>query len=235
MRKTLADCLRHRGRFSEAVAEYRQAIELDPTNVDARIKAGRAFMGASDLDGAIEITPPNTSHNQRLTSLASLRPKLDELASGTTVVSTFEEARKLTELAVTDKRYALGAKAYHVAVEANGADPHLIKTHYGCYHAQCAVLAGTGADPTYQSAEKQAALRLLGLQWLTSERDAWKADLPKSAKERSNAREALRFWLYDPRLTAVREEESLGVLPEAERTLWLSFWEDVRQTLKASE
>ena len=43
------------------------------------------------------------------------------------VVSTFEEARKLTELAVTDKRYALGAKAYHVAVEANGTDPHLIK------------------------------------------------------------------------------------------------------------
>ncbi len=238
MRRKLADCLRYRGRFTDAVAEYRKVIELDPTykSVQKRVTAGFALMGASDLDGAIEITPSNTTYYQRLTALASLRPKLDELASGTTVVATFEEARKLAELAVTDKRYALGAKAYHdFAVAANGPDPHLIKTHYGCYHAQCAVLAGTGADPTYPSAEKLAKLRLLGLQWLTNERDAWKADLPKTPKERSDARRALQYWLYDPRLAAVREQEALGALPEAERSLWLAFWEDVRQTLKNSE
>ena len=97
------------------------------------------------------------------------------------------------------------------------------------------MLAGTGADPTYPSAEKQATLRLFGLQWLTNEREAWKADLPKAPKERSNARRALQYWLYDPRLEAVREEEALGTLPEAERSLWLAFWEDVRQTLKNSE
>jgi tetratricopeptide (TPR) repeat protein len=187
-RYMLADCLRYRGRFSDAVAEYRKVIELDPTYEVARRKAVWALMGASDLDGAIEISPPYTGNYQRLTALAALRPKLDELASGTTDVSTFEEARKLTELAVTDKRYAVGAKAYQVAVEAIGADPHLIKTHNGCYHAQCAVLAGTGADPTYPSAEKQATMRRLGLEWLTNERDAWKADLAKTPKKRSDAR-----------------------------------------------
>jgi hypothetical protein len=52
----------------------------------------------------------------------------------------------MNELAATDKRNWLGAQDYHVAVDANGADLHLIKNHYGCYHAQCAVLAGTEAE-----------------------------------------------------------------------------------------
>jgi hypothetical protein len=68
-------------------------------------------------------------------------------------------------------------------------------------------------------------LRQQALAWL-------KADLAARAKQPAGERAAvLRQWQTDAALAAVRGEQALRTLPEAERAAWGAFWSEVRKHL----
>jgi hypothetical protein len=76
------------------------------------------------------------------------------------------------------------------------------------------------------SDDQKADMRKLVLGWL-------KADLAALAKTPAGVRAVvLRRWLADEALAAVRGEQALRALPEAERAAWGGFWAEVQKRLR---
>ena len=101
--------------------------------------------------------------------------------------------------------------------------------------ARAAVLAGTGQGRDAPAPDDPARAQLRGraLAYLRQEQAAWARELdrgdPASSKR---VREALKDWLNDPDLIAVRQPESVAALPGAERVEWGSFWDEVDALLR---
>jgi hypothetical protein len=137
----------------------------------------------------------------------------------------------MVEVAMYSKRYALGARLYEWAVKKYPVIAQA-NTFYGCYEAQCAAYAGTGADPSVTDPAGQARYRKLALEWLRVEMAEWRTKLRgRDATSGASGRRALQLWTMDPHLAAVRDPAALAKLPEAERKEWEAFWAEVRRLL----
>jgi hypothetical protein len=101
--------------------------------------------------------------------------------------------------------------------------------------ARAAVLAGTGQGRDAPAPDDPARAQLRGraLAYLRQEQAAWARELdrgdPASSKR---VREALKDWMKDTDLIAVRQPESVAALPGDERVEWMSFWVEVDALLR---
>jgi hypothetical protein len=135
-------------------------------------------------------------------------------------------------------RFAAAARWY---AEVFTAHPHLLAgppTGHRFYTAWAAASAGCGQgrDASDLDEESRAGLRRQALAWLRAELEA-QHRLLEAQLETVGERIALglRRWLEEPGFARVREPDSLGRLPEAERQAWQKLWADVADTRARAE
>jgi hypothetical protein len=91
---------------------------------------------------------------------------------------------------------------------------------------------GQGEDVTGLDEKGRAALRQQALSWLQADLDFWARRVEAgTAAERTGIQQRLRRWQQDPALAVVHAAEVLDRLPEAERTAWQAFWDQVAAVL----
>ena len=202
----LAEALRRKGRFDEAIGEYRRAKALGPE------------AAPYGLDGWIADTERASALVARLPAVlkGEDRPKdgTEELAFG--------------QLCQDRGLHAAAARLWGEALSA-GLEGRLR------YNAACsAVLACSGAakdEPRPDEAEK-TRLRREALDWLEADLAAWSARLTGDPKAGPSVAAEFRHRQADAALAGVRDPDALAKLPEAERKDWQSLWADVDALLR---
>jgi hypothetical protein len=116
-------------------------------------------------------------------------------------------------------------------------DPNLIGQLYGNGDFQTAagsaILAGTGRSRDVASIDvaEQLHLRKKAFEWLSEQFGFYEQALKDDPSGRAVIRGVLKGWMNDPELSAVRESDSLGKLPDEERREWKGFWETVAKAI----
>jgi tetratricopeptide (TPR) repeat protein len=207
----LGSSLQQLGRLEEAVAEYREALKLDP---------------------AYKLAQANLKN---LEAMLALVPRLDAVRRGEACPGGPDECVKLAELCRLKKLYRT---ATHLFADAFAAAPKLAddldQAHR--YNAACsATLAATGqaVDAGNVPDEVASLLRRQALRWL-------RADLALRAlmaggnnlAAKRTVREKLEFWQADAELASVRDSKALARLPGNERAAWQALWRDVDELAK---
>jgi serine/threonine-protein kinase len=101
--------------------------------------------------------------------------------------------------------------------------------------ARAAALAGCcqGQDADLLNDEERADLRRQALDWLREDL-TWCGQRLEDGNAETNARirQGLQFWLDDPDLAGVHDDNALARLPDAEREQWDQLWSDVEAMLQ---
>jgi hypothetical protein len=126
-------------------------------------------------------------------------------------------------------RPAEATRLYALAFEAQ---PALADTSPGMprYRAARAALRaanGRSDAPTADAKDEPAHLRSQALAWLHAEVGAMKRQVAVDADGPGRVTDTVQRWRSDPDLEGVRDPSRLAGLPEAERSAWGAFWEDV--------
>jgi serine/threonine-protein kinase len=204
--------LQGKGDLDGAIAEYREAIRIDPRSVYALANLPRV---------------------QRMRELLLSLPNV--LAGKEKPTSPAEgcEFASLCGLPF-QKRYAEAAR---LSAEAFAADPKLAEdlTAGHRYDAACCAAqagCGKGTDADKRDARERARLRGQALEWLRADlvlrrRQADSAE----AAPRQEAAAKLAWWLQDSDLAGVRPGLIRAGMSVEERAAWDAFWADVKTTL----
>jgi tetratricopeptide (TPR) repeat protein len=243
----LGNALRDQGRHPEAEAAYRKTIELRPDYHPAHNNLGNALCAQGKLGEAVavlrradqlfpnqRIIRANLARTERLLHLES---RLAAVQAGQAQPKDARERLALGIFCADHKRQYVAAAGFLSAAFA--ADPRLVadpSKPYRYLAARSAVLAaaGKGTDAGELADRQRADLRKQALGWLRADLDA-NTTLAGEAEGRPAVRRRLALWLRDAGLAGVREEKSLGDLPEPERKEWRKLWADVQVLLKKVE
>jgi hypothetical protein len=240
--------LADKGLLEEAIAEYRHAIEIDPTIVAAHNNLCHLLVERSGITAVQEETrrwldrlPPD--HPLRKTAakqlqdcerLLALEHRLPAILKGDEKPANTQEQLDLAQLCVDTKRYAGAARFFSGAFadkpELAGDQPSLDRYDAAC----CAALAGCGqgVDADKLDATERVRLRRLALDWLRDELKAFRQMLDRSLdKAAPRVAGGLQRCLVEPDFASVRGPEALARLPETERPDWQKLWQDVADTL----
>ncbi len=205
----LAEALRRKGRFEEAIGEYRRAKAL-----------GREA-APYDLDRWI-------ADAERASALVA---RLPAVLRGEDRPKDSIEGMAFGQLCHDRGLHAAAARLWGEGL-SGGLDARLR------YNAACsAVLAGTGAgkdEPRPDEAEK-ARLRREALDWLKADLAAWSARLTGDPKAGPKVAAEFRHRKADADLSGVRDAAALAKLPEPERKDWQAVWADVDALLERAQ
>jgi len=134
------------------------------------------------------------------------------------------------------QQYAGAVKCYQGAFAAN---PKLATDyrHEGGRGAaaRAAVLAASGQGVESLDDAGRARLRQQALTWLQADINGWGRSLEMGAAFRENVRQALEAMRTDPALAAVRDEDALEKLPEAERLGFRRLWQSAAELAQRLE
>jgi serine/threonine-protein kinase len=202
---------------------YRQFLSKHLTNL---IKAAR---GLGRDDEAAEARRELDELNASDPRFEALDARLSAALKGEAPRDNAERLA-LAQRAYDTKRYALAARLW---AEALDADPKLAEDRQTQhpYNAACAAaLAASGQgidDPPPDDAAKPR-LRAQALGWLRPELAAW-SKLVESGPPQAKAfvAQTLGHWEKDADLAGVRGPDALGKLPEEECGEWRALWEHV--------
>jgi tetratricopeptide (TPR) repeat protein len=227
-----------------AAAEYRRAIGLNPKDPFAHAHFARFLEGEERLAEALSEyrQAVELGDKQAWASLSAcerlyaLQPRLSDLIAGRDKPANTEERLAFAKLCQqrTERRYLLAARLYN---EAFTADPRLgddLAAAHRFHAASAAACAGCGQgqDASQLEETEKLSLRNQALNWLRSDLDSW-TDQAQSAVPQTRAvvRHALRSWLRDAGLAAVRDLTALKKLTVAEREAWQKLWQQVDSLL----
>jgi serine/threonine-protein kinase len=246
----LGNGLSEKGQLGEAVAAYRQALRLDPKLAHAHAALGRALLlqgkfveaKAATAHG-LDLIPPNhplrqpvTQQLQQCEGWLALEGRLRAVLRGQAKPAGAAERLALAQLCQRHKQlYAAAARFY---AEAFAEEPRLAQDPRAGhrYDAACAAAlaaGGRGKDAAALDDQERARLRARALDWLRADLAGWVGVAAKgSPKDRPAVRGALRRWLEDADLAALRDPEGLAGLPAAERQAWRRLWAEVGEALK---
>jgi serine/threonine protein kinase/Tfp pilus assembly protein PilF len=105
-----------------------------------------------------------------------------------------------------------------------------INPQFAYGHACLAALCVEINDPSILDAGEQAIMRDQALRFLQADLADQKKSLEKNAgKPILHLAQRMQHWLADDDLSAVRGEEALAKLPDAEAREWRKLWEDVAE------
>jgi tetratricopeptide (TPR) repeat protein len=226
-------------KLDEAITHLRKAIELSPSHAQAHCNLGHALQRCGDFAEALAAMQrghdlgskragwpyDSAAWVRQCQGLVEREKKLLDVLAGKAHAAGAAELAEYAALGEWTRRFAGAARLW---AEALRAEPKLaddLKAARRCSAAHCAALAaaGKGRDSGGLDGAQKSALRKQALDWL-------KADLAARAKQPAGERAAmLRRWQADEALAAVRDEQALRALPEAERASWGDFWSLVRK------
>jgi hypothetical protein len=146
-----------------------------------------------------------------------------------------QEQLELAALCHERSLYVAETRFYEGAFAAEPSLPgDLRKGHR--YNAACAAAlagSGRGTDEPRPDEATRAAHREKARGWLRADLAAF-AKLVKAGQPEAGllAEQALRYWQFDADLAGIRDEGSLGKLPQSERDAWLALWTEVATLLR---
>jgi serine/threonine protein kinase/WD40 repeat protein/tetratricopeptide (TPR) repeat protein len=242
-RYDLGNAQRQAGELDEARASFEEAIRLDPEFPEAHCNLGFALLAQGRFADALRARKRGHELGSRSPAWPyrseqwvrhcerhiELERRLPAVLRGQEKPGPAERA-EFAQACHLLRRHAEAARLYEEAFAAApalaGADPSAARYTAACAAAQAGCGGGTGA--AHLDEEARARWRNQALAWLRAELAARLGSLQKAAPASRGAMlAALNGWLYEPHLAGVREEKSLGKLPQKEREAWQGFWADV--------
>jgi hypothetical protein len=221
----LGHALRFQARFAESLTAYQRGHELGSKQPGWKYPSER-WAGEA----------------QQLIALDTVLAAIDQ---GAPVNLTAGHCIPLAQFCQLYKKRFVAAKGFYE--RAFAAEPKLaddLNKGHRYDAASAAALAGCGqGSDTARLAEgerarlrQQARLRRQALAWLRADLEAWGKLLEKEAdKARPVVLQQMKHWLADPDFAAVRGEQALARLPEAERLAWQKLWAGVADTLARAQ
>ncbi len=213
----LADLLGQRGRYDEAITKLRRARDL--------ARRERRPDAIERADGLIE----------RFSKSMALATRLPGVIRGDEKPRDAVEELAFAEFAGQTKRFGASARLF---ADAFQSDPKLAEniTAQNRYKAACAaVRAAIGQEdvPSPMSEPERARWRKQALAWLEADLAHW-TKLARSGprQDQATVKQTLDRWKVDPALAAIRDEDSLKILPEDERKACRSLWAGVDALLE---
>jgi serine/threonine protein kinase/Flp pilus assembly protein TadD len=244
VRPVLAAALRQAGSLDKAISEYRQLLRVNPDSdvylellAGTLMEAGQWAEAATTIRRAGEVAKriglwvsPNIEKGIREAErMGRLDARVPAVLAGTDKPADAAELVSFAQLCQMPHRrlYAGSVRLYSQAFVGN---PQLeAENRYGVACAAAMVAAGKGKDVDTIDDKDRARLRRQALDWLRLDLTALGGIVDQ---EPGTAVEALRHWLADPDLAAVRGKEALDKLPEPERKGWQELWDDAAAMLK---
>jgi eukaryotic-like serine/threonine-protein kinase len=231
------------------VAEFREAVRLDPRYSASHLFLGRALLEASEPHAALEalarigpgpppdpfITPEMLA--SRAEKLIALEPRLPAVMEGREAPANAEEAASFARLAFARNRPEAAARLWAGAFAASPelAADQVAMNRFQAARAAASAGAGGVPEPVGSGAESRAKWRRQAVEWLRADLAASKAILDSgTAPQRAGVARRLSRWEVDPALTAIRDEPALSALPEAERRPLRELWDGVRAACSAN-
>jgi serine/threonine protein kinase/Flp pilus assembly protein TadD len=240
----LGVALAKKGDVSGAIDAFRKAIKLKPGYAVAHTNLGHALQSQGEFRQALityrrahELGTkmrnwryPSSEWIREGERLLELDENLPAYLSGKAKPASSAEQIELANLCARKHLNHASARFYEAGFEAEpGLANDLSKGHR--YNAACvAALAGSGQgkDSLQLDQKERTGLRQKVVVWLGADLGAWRERLKKEPdKTRQDAAMTMDHWLTDPDLSGVRDREALAKLPEAERSQWLKFWQEV--------
>jgi tetratricopeptide (TPR) repeat protein len=238
------DTLLARGDTDGALAEYREAVRLDPKNAGTHSRLGAALQLKEDVEGTVaayrEALRLDPRQPQALANLPAaerqrdLLSRLPDVLAGKAEPKSPAETCELAELCArpSRRRYADAVRLYEGAF---AEEPGLAESSAGsrrynaaCYAARAANGGGAGApaDP-----RERTALRAKALAWLRADLALLKAKAgSKLPEERQPVVSKLVHWQADEDLAETRPGARREGWTEEEAKDWDQLWSAVNQT-----
>jgi tetratricopeptide (TPR) repeat protein len=209
----LGKALLMHGRFAEASASTRRALQLLPPEDPLRNVV--------------------TQQLRLCERLCKLDTRLSAILKGAAQTADADEQLALAGLCQSCKKYYAAAARFYAA--AFMTEPELASNlqlpHR--YNAACAAAlagCGQGEDAGGLSEIERARLRQQALQWLRADLAAYGQLVEKGqAPARATVCERLEHWQQDNDFAGVRGPQSLAKLPENEPRQWQELWADVKE------
>jgi len=232
-----------RGDWQAAVASYRRAIDANPTNIDATLRAAQLLRDHGRYVDSLSLFRRVDNLGRRL-GTAWTRP------SGAWVREAEEQAkveRRLLPLIegkgtaefvsdwVAAIDYALEREAFAAVVSmfqrivstypmiVNASDRPRAKAA----RAALLALAGKGTD----TLADPAAARHLALSWLEAELEFWSKEIQREGIFKNRAQNTLESWTTSPDFAIVRGK-AIDALPAKEAAGWRKFWDEVERLMR---
>jgi tetratricopeptide (TPR) repeat protein len=244
-RNNLGLTLRRKGDLDGAVAEYREALRVNPKHADARSNLGYALQLRGDVDGAIReyqealrASPKHTTARENLTwaqRWRDLLARIPAVAAGRAEPGSPAEACEFARICglPMQGRYTAAVRLYAGAFAAEPALAADLSAGHR-YHAAAAAArasGGAGAEPP-PGPDERAALRARALAWLRDDlARRRKQAASSSGSERVTAARNLPTWLTTPDFAGLRPGVLRIGVPAGERAAWDALWADVGATL----
>ena len=239
--KALAHALEGAGRTDDAIAEFREAVRLEPRFPSAYLYLGRALIEAGDYRAALEASgtrrprpsAPGPEHQRIDAGVASGAPDRAGAAAvrrrerDATAPPTRKRSRNSpgspSPGTSTWRRPACGADAF-AASPALAADP----TSGNRFQASTSRGAGRcRGRPTRGRARRRlsARWREQAVAWLEADLAASAAVLESgTARQRAAVSKRLGRWQVDPALAGLRDVQAVAGIPEPERRSLRDLW-----------
>jgi serine/threonine protein kinase len=250
MQVTLGMALGNQGKFADAVAAFRRALELNSNLPAVHVNLGNVLREMGQLDEAIgeyrkaiRLKKDYTNARRYLAfalKLVQIRDRLPAVLQGKDQPKDGIEYLEFADFCQKPfrKQYAAAARFYAGAFAAQPKLADDLSGHHR-YDAACAAALagyGQGKDAGGLDETKRASLRQQALEWLRAELTAWNKRLKSDGdRARPVVVKTMRHWQTDGDLDGVRAEAALAKLPEAEREGWRKLWADVAATLARAE
>ena len=231
--------------MNEAIAEYQQAVRLQPDWAAAHVNLGGELLKSGQFRQAVEElrlahqlgsrtagwTYPSERWLRDAERVAELDTRLARILEGKDQPADAGERLTLAMLCQRHKaRYAAAARWFEQAFAARPAlaeDPRSGNR----YNAACAAAlagSGRGKDAPAPSDPDRARLRQQALLLLRADLASWSRLLEGDrAQAAPVVRQQMQHWLADPDFAGLRGGDALTTLPEAERQPWRELWADV--------
>ena len=211
----LGQALLARREFTEAEAEIRRGLDLLPE-------------GDKDLRANLE------RQLQRCQRLRVLEGRLPAVVQGKDKPAA-ADCLDLAELCFVKKHYATAARLYAEALASTPGLTEDLRAGHRFNAARAAALAGGGHgdDVAGLGEPERAGLRKQARDWLRLDLAAWAKKVDTgTAADRIQAQKTLARWRDDPDLAGLRDPDTLGKLPPAERQECSTLWRDLDALLE---
>jgi eukaryotic-like serine/threonine-protein kinase len=232
-------------RFGEAKDSYRRAIECQPDFAvphyqiahDLIYEEGRFSEALAELEAGIKLVSPNDPTKPKWGRLVAecrrlikLDPRLNLYLKGEINSGGAGESCELALLCAWPSRRLFGeaARLYEQAFALEPRRATDLRLGYRYHAAGCAARAASGKGLDSQTTVERNHWREKALEWLQADLSIRREQIQNGTSEQaSDAQIKLRYWMNDPQLADVRDEQSLQQMTAAERSSWRELWQTI--------
>jgi len=232
-------------KLAEAEAACRKAIELRPDYFVAYGNLSAVFLEQKKLPEAIaacrkviEIKPDSfEAYGNLIQALLGLHKLAEaEAVCRKAIELDPKKARVYSLLGYVLAHNQKFSEAIAAARKAVDLDPLDIEVRYDAACVAAQVGCAQGKDVAPPDDKERARYRGQALAWLRAALTTKQKELAKEpTKAWLTVRPMMERWQKDSDFNAVRGDEALAELPEAERQEWRKLWEDVEELRKCAE